>query len=78
MKIHPLNAKGKYYVDTDYCTCCTACEFSAPNNFKVDNDELVSFVIKQPENVKEEKQCAEALRCCPHETIFDDGETKNQ
>jgi ferredoxin len=73
MKTHPLSAKGKYYIDTDNCYCCNVCEFTAPNNFKTDGDELVSFVIKQPENTEEEKLCREAMLSCPHETIFDDG-----
>lgn len=74
MKIHPLTANGKYYVDTDNCYCCAICEFTAPNNFKVDGERLVSFVIKQPENTEEEKLCKEAMQACPHETILADGE----
>jgi ferredoxin len=72
--IHPLNAKGKYYVDQDSCTCSAACEYNAPNNFKEDKSEYGFYVAKQPETPEEEAQCKEAMRCCPVEAIYDDGE----
>lgn len=78
MKIHPLSVKGKYYVNTDDCYCCTVCSSTAPDNFETDADELVSFVKKQPENIEEESLCKEAMLSCPHETILDDGELNNQ
>lgn len=73
---HLLNAKGKYYVDQDSCTWCAACEYVAPNNFKVDSEnyEVGAYVFKQPENLEEETKCREALNSCPHEAIHDDGE----
>ncbi len=77
MEIHDLNAKGKYYVDTDGCYCCAVCVETALNNFKIINKELVSYVFKQPETIEEENQCREALNSCPHEAILDNGETKN-
>ena len=68
---HPLNAKGKYYVDYD--TCLNHCCFDiAPNNFKMDKD-YVAYVFKQPETSEEEAQCQEAMMCCPVEAIHDDG-----
>lgn len=76
---HPLNAKGKYYVDQDNCTCCETCQDIAPNNFKVDdaiknNYEFGAYIFKQPENPEEEVLCKEAVWCCPHEAIYDDGD----
>lgn len=77
MKIHSLSAKGRYYVDIDSCFTCAVCEFTAPNNFKTINQELVSYVFKQPETNEEENQCREALNSCPHEAIHDDGKINN-
>ncbi len=73
---HPLNAKGKYYVDQDNCTWCAVCVDTAKNNFALntDNYELGAYVSKQPETKNEEELCKEAVMSCPHEAIFDDGE----
>ncbi len=73
---HPLNTKGKYYINQDYCFWCATCEYVAPNNFKVDsgNADFGAYVFKQPENSEEEDNCREALNSCPHEAIHDDGE----
>ena len=69
---HPLNAKGKYYVDYD--TCLNHCCFDiAPENFKTDED-YVAYVFKQPETPEEETKCKEAMMCCPVEAILDDGD----
>lgn len=75
---HPLNAKGKYYVNQNDCIWCAACEEIATNNFKVEdplqnNYEFGSYVFKQPENFEEEKQCKEAMLACPVEAVHDDG-----
>ena len=75
--IHPLNAKGKYYVDQNTCTCSAACEQVAPKNFKFSEDSGF-YVDKQPETAEEEAQCKEAIRCCPVEAIYDDGENIDQ
>lgn len=77
VKIHPLNVKGKYYIDYDQCFCDTACEYSAPNNIKIDTINCSAYFAKQPENQEEEKSCQEAMDCCPVEAILDDGEIKN-
>ena len=71
-----LNATGKYYVDQDSCFWCTVCINTAPNNFALDaNDsELGAYVFKQPVTPEEETHCNEAMMCCPHEAIFDNGE----
>jgi ferredoxin len=69
---HPLNMKGKYYVDYDICLyhCCFDI---APNNFRMDKD-YVAYVFKQPETLEEEAQCKKAKDCCAFEAIYDDGE----
>ncbi len=78
MKINPLSAKGKYYVDADICLWCAMCEIEAPENFTLPEDyQEGAFVFKQPETSEEEKQCESAMLCCPHIAIFDDGDIKN-
>jgi len=67
------NAAGKWYVDSS-CIDCDVCRTTAPNNFKANEDEGYSFVVKQPENADEEAQCGEAKASCPVEAIGDDGE----
>lgn len=74
VNIHPLNAKGKYYIDQDICTCSAACEYVAPNHFKIDENDNCIYVSKQPETTEEEAQCQEAMRVCPVEAIYDDGD----
>ena len=75
IKIHPLNANGKYYVDLNTCASSATCEYLAPGNFKFNKSEDFGFyVAKQPETPEEEAQCKEAMRCCPVEAIYDDGE----
>ncbi len=78
MKIHPLNAKGKYYVDIDVCTCSAACELRAPKHIKFDTENYSAYFAKQPETPEEEISCQEAMDCCPVEAILNDGEIKNQ
>lgn len=76
VKKHPLNAKGKFYIDQNSCLCSDACKTVAPNNFDYVNDgEYGYFVSKQPETAKELEEMREAIRCCPVEAILDDGET---
>ncbi|MEO6590160.1 MAG: ferredoxin [Pyrinomonadaceae bacterium] len=72
-KIHPLNAKGKYYVDFD---CCLdhSCYDPAPANFKWDEESCRTYVFKQPETPKEEALCKEMIDYCPVEAIHDDSE----
>ncbi len=72
VKIHPLNAKGKYYVDCDSCLdhCCYDV---FPAYFKWDEDSCSTYVFKQPETPQEEAECKEAMEYCPVEAIRDDG-----
>ena len=77
IKIHPLNVKGKYYVDTNSCITDCCCQDIAPHNFNIGEDReenYGAYVFKQPENELEIKQCQDAVFCCPTEAIHDDGE----
>lgn len=78
IRIHPLNAKGKYYVDLDQCTCSAACADVIPNFFAIDTEDFGAYVYKQPANQEEEKQLIEGMNICPVEAICDDGEIYNQ
>jgi ferredoxin len=70
---HPLNARGKYYVDQDCCTFSGNCLVVAPGCFKMDEENRV-YVIKQPSTAQEEARCQQALRECPVAAIIDNGE----
>jgi ferredoxin len=67
------NVPGKYYVDSS-CSACQVCISSAPENFKMDDDEEYAYVYKQPADEDEEEACRESLEGCPEEAIGDDGE----
>jgi len=73
VKVHPLNVKGKYYVDCNACIdhCCYDI---APANFKQDKESCQTYVFKQPETPEEEKLCKEVVLYCPVEAVHDDGE----
>ncbi len=66
------NVPGKYYVDAN-CSACMVCCDTAPDNFKMTDDEEHAYVCKQPANADEEALCEEAMESCPEETIGDDG-----
>lgn len=75
VEIHPLSAKGKYYIDENTCVCSDNCAYLAPNNFTYNNEgDYGYYVCKQPENAAEEALCQQAIRECPVEAIHDDGE----
>ena len=67
------NVSGKYYVDTN-CSACAVCEGMAPDIFKMTDDGVYAYVVKQPENTDEEKLCKEVMEACPVEAIGEDGE----
>ena len=73
IKKHPLNVKGKYYVDCNSCIdhCCYDI---APANFKFDEETCQTYVYKQPKTAEEEKLCKEVIFYCPVEAVHDDGE----
>ncbi len=67
------NVAGKFYVDRS-CIDCAACNLTAPDHFKLDEDDGHAFVIKQPETAEEVELCVEAMEGCPVESIGDDGD----
>lgn len=78
IKIHPLNVKGKYYVDQESCIVDDCCCVEAPKNFRIDTDKynesnFGAYVFKQPETPEEEKDCKNAMDVCPTAAIHDDG-----
>ena len=70
---NPLNVSGKYYNDMT-CIDCDLCREIAPQVFKRDDDEGLTYVWKQPVTKEEHTLAEEALASCPTETIGDDGE----
>jgi ferredoxin len=77
IKIHPLNARGRYYVNQQICLACEDCFRAAPQNFNYEHEYYGNYgyyVCKQPENAEEETQCRQAMLDCPTEAISDDGE----
>lgn len=69
---NPKNVSGKYYVD-DSCSACVLCTDTAPENFKMTDDDSTAYVFKQPGNEKEETASKEAMENCPSGSIGDDG-----
>ena len=67
------NVPGKFYVDSN-CIDCDLCRETAPDFYKRDDDEGVSYVCRQPETDAETAVCREALEGCPVQAIGDDGE----
>ncbi len=68
-----LNVSGEWYVDYD-CIDCDLCRTTAPNNFKLNEDDGYSYVFKQPESEEERESCRLAAEECPVEAIGDDGD----
>jgi len=68
-----MNVPGKFYVDSN-CIDCDLCRETAPEFFKRDDDEGVSYVCQQPETDEDEELCIEAMEGCPVQAIGDDGE----
>jgi ferredoxin len=68
----PQNQPGKFYVDKT-CIACDACVLTAPDNFKMDEDDGHAFLSKQPASPTEEEVCREAMEGCPVEAIGNDG-----
>ncbi|HLD55991.1 MAG TPA: ferredoxin [Candidatus Omnitrophota bacterium] len=70
----PENPSGKYYVDTT-CIDCDLCRQTAPANFSRNTDKGYSYVSKQPVAAGQIKQCEQAIRECPVDSIGNDGES---
>ena len=60
-------------INPDECIDCDVCRETAPNNFRANEDEGYSYVVKQPETEEERSLCEEARDSCPVEAIGDDG-----
>ncbi|MCC6137198.1 MAG: ferredoxin [Bdellovibrionaceae bacterium] len=69
---YPQNLEGRYYVDRT-CIACDACCITAPQHFKMLEDDGHAFVTKQPNTPEEEELCKEAMEGCPVESIGTDG-----
>lgn len=69
---NPLNVSGNYYNDLS-CIDCDLCREIAPEIFKRDADEGLTYVWRQPTSLAEIAAAEEALRSCPSETIGNDG-----
>lgn len=70
---YPGNVDGKFYVDSQ-CIACDACCTTAPNFFKMNEDEGHAEVYAQPSTPEDEALCKEAMEGCPVEAIGNDGE----
>ena len=70
------NIPGKIFVDQS-CIACDACVLSAPNNFKMHEEDGHAFVAKQPESEAEKAACKEAMEGCPVEAIGDNGDQES-
>jgi ferredoxin len=71
IKINPLNASGKYFVDQEKCLNHGCCVKTAPHCFKMDEKVWSAYVYKQPETEEEETECLRAVDCCPEGAVFD-------
>ena len=68
----PQNVAGAYYVDST-CVDCDLCRNTAPDFFKRDDENSVSFVYRQPVTPEERALAEEARQGCPTESIGNDG-----
>ena len=67
----PENVPGPYYVDEE-CIACLLCVDTAPEHFRMNDDDSHAYVHKQPETDEEKELCEEALESCPVEAIGND------
>ena len=66
------NVPGPYYVDRE-CIACDACVLVAEKHFKINEEEVLAYVCRQPQNPEEVELCQEAIEACPVEAIHNDG-----
>ncbi|MCW1887086.1 ferredoxin [Luteolibacter flavescens] len=69
---HPGNVPGPYYNDTS-CIDCDYCREIAPQVFRRDDEEGLSYVWHQPVSPEEQALARKAMEGCPTETIGCDG-----
>ena len=72
----PINVPGAFYVDSS-CIDCDRCRDTAPDFFRRDDDEGMSFVFRQPTTPEEIQLAMQALEECPTESIGSDGEAES-
>ena len=68
------NVAGRFFVDAT-CIDCDLCRETAPANFLRLDDEGYSYVVRQPEDPREEESCLAAMDECPVEAIGIDGDS---
>ena len=68
----PKNTPGKFYNDNT-CIDCGLCPEIAPEIFRRDDDEGVSYVFHQPNTQQERGLAQKAVDECPTESIGNDG-----
>ncbi len=69
---NPLNVPGRYYNDQT-CIDCDLCREIAPQIFRRDDDEGLTYVWHQPHGGEEIALAEAARHACPTETIGNDG-----
>ena len=69
----PQNVPGMFYV-VEQCLDCDLCREVAPTVFRRDNEMGTAYVFHQPETEEELSLAAEAVRGCPCEAVFSDGD----
>lgn len=69
---NPLNSSGKYYNDLS-CIDCDLCREIAPQIFTRDDEEGLTYTLRQPIGKEEIALVQEAMLACPTETIGNDG-----
>lgn len=75
---NPRNVPGRFWVACEHCFEHGICQTEAPHNFFLDESPpdptvMGAYVVKQPENEEELRQCLTAMAFCPMEVIHDDG-----
>lgn len=69
---HPRNVPGSFYNDLS-CIDCDMCRETAPEVFRRDDEEGLSYVWRQPDSPGTLQRAREAMDRCPTETIGCDG-----
>jgi ferredoxin len=68
----PENAPGKYYVDAS-CIDCDQCRVAAPQIFCRNEDQGLSYIIRQPVTPDEIAEVEDILAGCATASIGNDG-----
>lgn len=68
----PENAPGKYYVDAT-CIDCDQCRVAAPQIFGRNEDQGLSYILRQPVTPDEIAEVEDILAGCATASIGNDG-----